>query len=317
MATISKAFDVSPIDAKLPFGAIVHGLRHDALRDPDVRQALVDLWIDKGVLLFRDGDATGAMQLDLSRCFGPLEAHLFPESRSEDVPELTKIKFYPEDGSYYSINGELRGGWLPWHSDLTYTNRINRGGILRPVQLPRRLGMTGFLCQIAAWNRLPVVLQEKIEGLHVVYEVEVNMELQRYSGVDARLVRLARSGTTIEKRKYGYPRVIHPMVYVQQETGRKILNVSPAFAVGIYENGSPAGDALLAEVMAYCTDNALAYFHDWKRDDMVLWDNWRTLHCATGVEPDETRVMVRTTIAGDYALGRNLGAGGPQVDFDV
>ncbi len=317
MATVSTAFDVAPLGKDVPFGAIVHGLRHDALRDPDVRQALVDLWIDKGVLLFRDGDATEAMQLDLSRCFGPLEAHPFPESRSEDVPELTKIKFYPEDGSYYSINGELRGGWLPWHSDLTYTNRINRGGILRPVQLPRRLGMTGFLCQIAAWDRLPVALQEKIEGLHVVYEVEVNMELQRYSGVDARLVRLARSGTAIEKRKYGYPRVIHPMVYVQQETGRKILNISPAFAVGIYEDGSPAGDALLAEVMAYCTDNALAYFHEWKSDDMVLWDNWRTLHCATGVEPEETRVMVRTTIAGDYALGRNLGAGGPQVDFDV
>jgi taurine dioxygenase len=70
-------------------------------------------------------------------------------------------------------------------------------------------------------------------------------------------------------------------------------------------------------VVLYCTDPDLAYFHDWKQDDMVLWDNWRVLHCATGVPPEETRVMERTTISGDYALGRPLGLDGPAVDFDV
>ena len=37
---------------------------------------------------------------------------------------------------------------------------------------------------------------------------------------------------------------------------------------------------------------------------MVLWDNWRMLHCATGTPADETRLMERTTIGGDYGLGR-------------
>jgi taurine dioxygenase len=52
----------------------------------------------------------------------------------------------------------------------------------------------------------------------------------------------------------------------------------------------------------------------------VLWDNWRVLQCATGVPPDQTRVMQRTTIRGDYALGRKLdGAAQGMVspDFDV
>ena len=40
---------------------------------------------------------------------------------------------------------------------------------------------------------------------------------------------------------------------------------------------------------------------------MVLWDNWRTLHCAKGVAPDAVREMHRSTIAGDYKLGRSLG----------
>jgi taurine dioxygenase len=127
---------------------------------------------------------------------------------------------------------------------------------------------------------------------------------------------MAKSGTAIARRMWTYPRVIHPMVFTQAETGRKVLNVSPGFAEGILEIGGPDGDALLREVIAHCTDPATAYFHDWREGDMVLWDNWRVLHSATGVPPDQTRVMQRTTIRGDYALGRKLdGAATP--DFDV
>ena len=78
------------------------------------------------------------------------------------------------------------------------------------------------------------------------------------------------------------------------------------FADGIYEMGGPAGDALLAEVISYCIDPKETYFHQWQPDDMVLWDNWHMLHCAAGVAPDDTRLMQRTTIRSDYALGRNL-----------
>jgi taurine dioxygenase len=46
------------------------------------------------------------------------------------------------------------------------------------------------------------------------------------------------------------------------------------------------------------------YFHAWKPTDMVIWDNWRVLHEACGCHPDEDRVVHRTTIKGDYGLGR-------------
>lgn len=318
MASIATHFEVLPLGPDFPFGAVVHGLKQERLGDHATRKALNDLWTEKGVLLFRGGDASTEMQLELSRCFGDLEPHLFSETRSEGDPDLVKIKYYPDDGSYYEVNGEPRGGWLPWHSDLAYTHRINRGGILRPVQLPETLGMTGFLCQIAAYDRLPENLREQIEGLHVIYEVEVNFaQCPFIEAGEVKLGRLAQSGGRIEKRRFTFPRVIHPMVFTQKETGRKVLNVSPAFAIGIYEDGGPDGDALLREVVRHCTDPALSYLHDWQAGDMVLWDNWRVLHSATGVPPDQTRVMERTTITGDYALGRALGIDGPVADFDV
>ncbi len=309
--------NVSPLGEDLPFGAMVSGLTLSQLGNVSVRRALVDLWIQCGVILFRGGETTSAMHVELSRVFGDLEPHPFPESSEPGFPDLVKIKYYPEDGTCYEIGGEQRGGWLPWHSDLIYTDRVNRGGILRPVQLPQDLGMTGFIDQIAAWERLPDRLRQQIDRLHMVYAVDMDFSRQLFShDGSVRCIRMAKSGTGIARRMWTYPRVIHPMVFTQAETGRKVLNVSPGFAEGILELGGPDGDALLREVIAHCTDPAMAHFHDWHEGDMVLWDNWRVLHCATGVPPDQTRVMQRTTIRGDYALGRRLD-GAARPDFDV
>ncbi len=317
----NAVLDIAPPGDGIPFGAMVSGLTRVQLQDEPVRRALIDLWIEQGVILFCGGELTSDMHVELSRCFGELEPHPFPEATEPGFPDLVKIKFYPEDGTYYDVGGEQRGGWLPWHSDLIYTDRINRGGILRPVQLPQSLGMTGFIDQIAAWERLPVRLKDKIEGLHVVYAVDMDFSRQLFAhDGNVRCLRMATSGAAIARRMWTYPRVIHPMVFEQAETGRKVLNVSPGFAQGILEMGGPEGDALLREVIAHCTDPAAAWFHDWREGDMVLWDNWRVLHCATGVPPDQTRVMQRTTIRGDYALGRKLdGAAQGMVapDFDV
>jgi taurine dioxygenase len=37
---------------------------------------------------------------------------------------------------------------------------------------------------------------------------------------------------------------------------------------------------------------------------MVIWDNTRMLHAVSGNRPEDERLMYRTTIKGDYGLGR-------------
>jgi taurine dioxygenase len=318
MASLATHYEVGPLAPGLPFGATVSGLTMAALKDEAVRAALYDLWIDKGVVLFRDGEDSEEMQLELSSCFGRNAEHLFPSVRSAGNSALTNIKFYPDDGALFDVRGEPRGGWLPWHSDLVYSAAINHGGILRAQIVPPRFGKTGFLCQIAAYDRLPQPLRDRIENLHVVYEITIDHGDHPFADTEeVTCLRMAASGRAIQERKFTYPRAIHPMVYEQERTGRKVLNVSPGFALGIYEDGSWEGDALLREVCAYCMDPELAYFHDWRMGDMVLWDNWRVLHCAEGTHPEDTRLMLRTTIAGDYSRGRALGVEGPVADFDI
>jgi taurine dioxygenase len=100
------------------------------------------------------------------------------------------------------------------------------------------------------------------------------------------------------------PRSVHPMVYRQAGAERPVLHVSSWFAQRIVGHDYAAGKALLNKVIACCTDPSLAHFHRWQPDDYVLWDNWRMMHCATGVPVGERRHLQRVGIAGDYGFGR-------------
>jgi taurine dioxygenase len=67
-------------------------------------------------------------------------------------------------------------------------------------------------------------------------------------------------------------------------------------------------ETLLRELAGYLLDEKHAYFHTWQQGDMIVWDNWRIIHSVTGVPPHIYRRAQRTTIAGDYKLGRYLNA---------
>ncbi len=299
-------FDVTVLPGQDSYGALLTGLDPKKLDEPDVRRALHALWIERGLIVFRGIEGGIDTQIRLSEIYGEPEIH--PMMVGTDIKTehraLAPIEFDREDGNIYEIGGELRGGYLPWHFDGAYVDRINHGGILRPEVLPSRGGDTGFIDQIAAYDLLPDTLKQRVEGLSVVYSYQPDFTRAKFGSQVDKLVRMS----TLFRKGMDHPsvqtRAIHPLVYGQAGTGKRILHVSPWFADGIEGMETPEGDALLAEVIAYAIRPELMYFHKWQAGDMVLWDNWRMLHCATGIPPEETRVMRRTTIVGDYGLGR-------------
>lgn len=298
-------FDVAPLPGQSAFGAVVSNLSRVALHDPAIRKTLYDLWIDKGVIVFKGMTALES-QLELSEIFGEPEIHplLVGVDRPREHKFIADIEYDQADGDLYQVDGEVRGGYLPWHFDLAYVDRINHGGILRPDVLPARGGETGFIDRIAAYASMPRELRDRIEGKNVVYRFSIDSSRMKFGKRPEKCLRISRVGQMAGDHPSVKSRVIHPLVYAQEQTGRKVLNVSPWFAEGIEGMETPEGDRLLAEVVAYATEPRLAYYHHWQPNDMVLWDNWRMLHCACGVPPGESRRMRRTTIAGDYALGR-------------
>jgi taurine dioxygenase len=298
-------FKVSPLPGQNHFGAIVTDLVPASISDPSTRKALHDLWLDKGVVVFRGIKGGLDTQLRLSEIFGEPEAHpMIHDKVKTEHKAIAPIEYAKEEGNIYEVKGEVLGGFLPWHFDGAYVDRINHGGILRPIVLPRRGGNTGFIDQIAAYELLPQRLRDKIEHLNVLYAYQPDMSQAKFGERPDRLVRMSELFRTGSAHPSVQVRAVHPLVYVQAETGRKILHVSPWFAEGIEGMENAEGDALLHEVISYVIRPELMYFHQWQADDMVLWDNWRMLHSARGVPPDEERRMGRTTIVGDYGLGR-------------
>jgi len=296
------ALSIKPLAGNV--GLEVGGIDLDAPLDADTGKALQDAFIQAGILLFRRAATSAEAHLSLSRCFGELQRHPVRENWAAGYPELVDISYRPalqgdSTVALYEVDGKRRGGWLPWHSDLKYMSKINRGGILRSIKRPSEGGRTGFIDQIAAYATLPERLRHQLRSDFTQEKFGKPKSLRLIANAAA----LESMAARIDQ---DFPPVVHPMVYVQPETGRKVLNVSPTSAIGIHEMPNSEGDALLEEVISYTLNPALAYWHEWQENDLVLWDNWRTLHCAEGVPEDCVREMQRTTIAGDYALGRRL-----------
>jgi taurine dioxygenase len=301
----------TPLRDSLGFGARIGGLTAPGIADPAVRRQLQDLWTEHGVLVFSGLPDDARTQIALSEVFGSSAIHPMKQTSEQgEIQELTDIFYRPDRGDIVRMpDGRRLGAWLPWHFDLVYFDRINHGGILRPVALPADGGATGFIDGLSAYERLPDELKAEIEDLRVVYRFEGDFSLLRFGrppGLEHE--RMSAGSREVMDNICRFPPVTHPLVFAQPETGRKVLNFSPWFSQGVEGMAQAQSDRILSAVCDHLVDERRAYFHHWRKGEMVLWDNWRIVHCAAGIPIDQARHMQRTTIAGDYGLGRPVSA---------
>ena len=284
----------------------LRGIGRADLHNAKTRDLLNALWLNHGVIIFRDVEDPD-IHVELSECFGPCQVHPVQQNNTDpDKLKLTNVQYAPgsENGNVWEVDGQPLGAWLPFHFDLVYVDKVNHGGILRPIEIPRSGGQTCFLDKITLYDDLPDRLKWRVEGLEVAYRFSVDIEKMRFPAQHVKVVRMGKKFRDVESRAAQFSRSVHPLVYAQQRTGRKMLNLSPWFADELVGLERSEGDALLEELCHYVQTSKRVYCHDWKMGDLGLWDNWRVLHSATGTPPDCTRWMQRTTIAGDYSLGR-------------
>lgn len=300
-------------------GLEVEGLDLSGPLDDAIVTELRELFVEAGVLVFRGLGTTPEAHVELSRAFGELELHSNREAWVEGCPELIDISYRPltDDRStdlqpVYDVGGVPLAGWLGWHTDQCFIPRLSRGGVLRAIGVPEHYGRTGFLDKIRLHDTLDDDMRAQIEGLRVVYRFDPRMDRNRY-GIPAD-VRLKRSSagmdSVVSRLERDFPPVTHPLVLVQRETQRRVLNFSPCYAVGIEDMADDEADVLLRRLSDHCTMADHAYFHEWSVHDLVAWDNWRMLHCAEGCLETETRLMHRTSIAGDHQHGSPVSASG-------
>lgn len=291
----------------LPFGARILGATRHNLTDADTRGSIKQAFEDRGLLVFEDVEQSPQMQLAISDVLGPLKDHpVAGVARTDNAlaPGVIELNNDLEDPLIIELDGKHLSNWLPWHFDHAYNNELNRAGVLRPVIIAPTGELTGFADGIDLYNTLATALREKIEGLNILYHLSTMLlNMQFGKPADMRGLRNSAEGLRVEEEGKKVPRAIHPAVW-KRATGEKILHVSLLHAVGIEGHENVEGNALLEDVCRHIVDNSKAYYHQWQLGQMLTWDNWRLLHCVTGADPTCPRRMHRTTIKGDYGLGR-------------
>ena len=277
-----------------------------AEQSDDELSELRALWLQHGLLLIRDPDVTAESQIAFSRSFGELEAHPLGKAvRSSEHEELLVLDNRDETQAYVSYyDGRPLAGRLFWHSDLIYTGAPNQGAVLRAVEIPEEGGLTGFVDQARAYDLLPEAMKQRIKGLEVVYRWDVDMTQNRYVDRSNYEPGPKAPKKASDMNLPDFPDCAYPIALVHPESGRDILNISPMFLHRIVGLPDDESDAILRDLVDHVTQPELAYYHQWKPDDVVLWDNWRMMHSATGTAPGVKRIIHRTTILGGVKLGR-------------
>ena len=266
------------------------------------RRALYDVWLDAGILVFRGLGTTPERHVALSRCFGDLDVHPVASVRTEGLPEIIELTTRGRNEPIvHYIDDEPIVGRIPWHSDMIYTTRPCRSALLRMIEKPPRGGETGWIDTATAYDALPPATKKRVEGLKARFDCETNILEKRFT--KPANLRFGTMGT----QDFGtFTPVAHTLVWTHPESGRKSLVLSPIHLIEMVGMPREEGDALLGELIDHTLSGRFTYMHDWQPNDIVLWDNWRTMHTALGTPLGLHRVVQRTSIKGEREVGRLL-----------
>lgn len=261
--------------------------------------ALRSTWLERGLLVFRGIGTSPEVQLELSRCLGELEPHPIEKFRLGGYPELILLTNEGEStGPVYEFNGVPTTHFLPWHTDIVYTTTPNAGAVLRMVRKSQTGGQTGWVDTAAAYDALDDATKKDIEDVEVVHVFRGGLENMRFNRPDGKRL------SPFEDNYPDFPPIASPLAWVHPETGRKALNLSTLNIDHVIGRSRADGDALIQKLLAHTLQPRFQYLHEWENDDMVAWDNRRTMHTVLGHPPDQIRTVHRTTIKGGTAMGR-------------
>lgn len=273
------------------FAAEIAGL--DLREDPG-NEGIDAIWraIDTyAVVVFRGQALTDARLKDFAERFGPLEigrAAARPGRRRLAIPQIGDISNLDEDNRVRDLHDRRRldslGNRL-WHTDASYMPVPVVLGMLHAVALPPPSafgnGETEFADMRAAYDDLPDNTKAAIADLVIEHDVFWSR---------------AQVGFTEfpKEEKDRYPPSPQRLVRTHPGSRRKTLYLS---AHASHVVGWPVADGrlLLLDLNAHATQAKYVYRHEWRKGDLVIWDNRCTMHRGRPHQETAARDLRRAT----------------------
>ena len=279
------AITVKPITSHI--GAEVSGVDLAQPLSGDTFSALHAAWMRHQVLLIRDQTLSDPPLEAFSARFGVLDRK---PGYSADVVDTTTSDYVCVISNVKIDNkpiGDLGDGEAVWHTDMSYNPLPPLGAILYALEVPPAGGETGFSNMYLAYETLPPALKARVQTLQCKHDATRN---------SAGLLRRGMPDVTDPTHS---PGTLHPMVRTHPVTGKPCLYLGRRRHA--YVDGLPLADSekLLDDIWAHASKPEFSWHHNWRKGDLLMWDNRCVMHRRNPFDPATRRVMHRTQVIGD------------------
>jgi taurine dioxygenase len=185
-----------------------------------------------------------------------------------------------ENGKALGVFGD---GEMWFHHDTSYYPQPHRATLLYSMKLPSWGGNTCFSNMYKAYDNIPRSLRDRLEGRKV-------LQVHDYK----RRERLDLDKIDLDAVRHQW----QPIFITHPATGRKALYISRLMSAQIEGLSKQESEAALEQLFQISEDPASVYEHAWQLGDLVIWDNWASIHARKDFPRDEPRLMRRLTIEG-------------------
>ena len=269
-------------------GAEVQGVDITIPIDTEIFQKLREALYTYAVLVFHNQDVTDQQHVAFSEGFGPLEMTMVSDPIGDGGP-IGIISNVDEYGELIPTEDPrilyTKGNSL-WHSDGSFKRNPLRGSLLVAKVIPPEGGETEFASLCAAYENLPEEKKAELEGLVAEHSL-ANSRAQ----ITPNLMSEAFLKET--------PSVNQALVRTISETGKKALLIG-SYGVRIINWPTEKGKALLTELLDWATQPEFVYRHNWRVNDLLVYDNRCCLHRGRPWDRNKyKRILHRTTLTGD------------------
>jgi taurine dioxygenase len=275
--------EVVPLTGRI--GAEIRGVRLEPDLDAAVVAEIQAAWLAHKVIFFRGQDhLDDRAQEGLAFIFGG-EAEAHPTVPSADGTEFI-----------YELDSKL-GSASYWHTDLTWSETLPRGAILRAVVVPPFGGDTLWANTVRAYYDLPPRLRriaDRSWAIHSNGPGRVRVPQAENDTDEQRAFWEAFHSTVFDSRQ--------PLVHVHPETGELSLLLG-RFARRIVGIAASRSARLKAILQSYVTRPENTIRWHWAAGDVAVWDNRSTQHYVVADYGDARRIMRGVSIGGEPAVG--------------
>ncbi len=274
-----------------PLGAEIVGLDPRLPIDAADLKIVEQAFIDNLVLRFRDAPLTALQLRDFGRCFGELRAHVAKDYRHPEFPEVVLMTNQDKDGNYDKVGAERGVGW---HSDGTFEPLPPKATVLHAIAVPDAGGNTMFANMYLAYDTMPAGLKNRVDGKMARFRLRGRKHQTQ--------------GIVAAEDLKKMTDVIHPVIRVHPDSGKKSVFVNPHHTLGIEGMSREASDELLDELFAWCGREEFQWEQEWRAHDTIIWENRSAWHSGRADYPrNQLRKFIRTTIC-ERALENAAGA---------